>query len=241
MNKYHSVVLAVLSGAVISVTPVAGQATFRPDEVEHRNDCRLAHQVLVHGQPANKRSWAISYSNGCGALGGEALAKVLPEFRSVSAPGGEMETVVKSAASLTDRRIFEAALALAADNAASEVARVQAIRIVYHQLNPATFYAYNHFIADSRATGSFHTPFVVSEAPPVGTPLAADALQRAHDVLKDLEGNGTRRTPLNIAAEHVVGHAEITLLVRRLCGTDRVATAECARRLDEWEEQQESN
>jgi hypothetical protein len=57
---------ALLSAALFAftigaATPVASQG--HGDEqavlVQRRNDCRLARQVLVHGQPASKRDWAL--------------------------------------------------------------------------------------------------------------------------------------------------------------------------------------
>ena len=50
-------------GALVAAGPLAAQAD--PGAVKHRNDCLLAEQVLTHGQPANKRDWALNYIGSC--------------------------------------------------------------------------------------------------------------------------------------------------------------------------------
>jgi len=218
------------------VTPALAQSqgTAQDHSVKHRNDCRLAQQVLMHGRPANRREWAINYSNNCGALGGESLAAILPRYRNVSAPGGEMEDVVQSAAFLIDRRIFDAALLLAADEGGASVARVQAIRIVYHQLNPASYYDYPAFITDSRSPRVEKLPSIVSEAPLTGTPLGDDALERAAQMARGVITRASTSASVRQAGSFLLSDVEDALLRARLCGRG-VSAAECDRRVDEWE------
>jgi hypothetical protein len=117
--------------------------------VNHRNDCRLAHQVLTNGQPAVKRSWALAIVAGCGPLGGEALAHLLREHRFDTEQNPELERIVTSATKLTDRAIYEAAIAVAQDRTAGVVGRVEALRTLYNQLTPGSFAPYESFVTDS--------------------------------------------------------------------------------------------
>lgn len=234
--------VGLLLFAIGSVAPGAAQSrSGEEDEQRHqRNDCRLAHQILVHGQPAQKRDWAIGYASNCGVLGGEALAAAIPLFRAVSATEGEMERLVQSAAFLIDQRIFQSALALAVDKTATPVSRVQAIRIAYHQLNPATFQSYEAFVSDSRETGIVHMPSVGSEAPAVGTPLPDDALERTMSAMSDVVAENTTSQAVRRAATYLLGDAEWKRVRERLCGAG-ISKQECSRRLDEWEAQQDTS
>lgn len=223
-----------------AATPVAAQG--RGDEqawlVQRRNDSRLARQVLVHGQPANRRDWALGQINSCGALGGESLAAAIPRYRTVSAPGGEMEKLVQSAAYLTDGNIFNAALALAADESAAGAARIQAIRIAYHQLNPAVYQSYEAFLTDSWETGIVHVGSITSEAPPQGTPLPGDALERAIRVLQRILATPSAPVPVRQAATYLRDDVEWKQLRLRVCGADAPPAA-CDRLLDEWKAEEE--
>ena len=65
----------ILVGAMATVPPPAmGQ---NADSVQLRNECRLAHQILTKGQPANQRDWALEFIRRCGSLGGEAIAHLI--------------------------------------------------------------------------------------------------------------------------------------------------------------------
>lgn len=237
---------ALLSGALLALTtgaatPVTSQG--HGDEqawlVQHRNDCRLAQQVVVHGRPANKRDWALGQLNSCGALGGQTLAAAIPQYRMVSAPGGEMEKLVQSAAYLTDGNVFNAALVLAADESAAGAARVQAIRIAYHQLNPAIYQSYEAFLTNSLETRIVHSASITSEAPQRGTPLPDDALDRVIRVLHRILATASAPQPVRQAAMYLLDDVQGKQLRLRVCGAD-LSPAECDRRLDEWEAQQDS-
>lgn len=237
--NHNPLAVALLALATGAATPAATQGH---DEeawlVQRRNECRLAQQVLVHGQPANKKDWALGQINSCGALGGESLAAAIPQYRTVSAPGGEMEKLVQSAAYLTDGNIFNAALMLAADERAAGAARVQAIRIAYHQLNPSVYQSYEAFLTNPLETRIVHSGSITSEAPPLGTPLPGDALERAMRVLHRILATPSAPQHVHQAAMYLLDDVEGKQLRLRLCGAE-AAPAECDRRLDEWESQQD--
>jgi hypothetical protein len=55
--------MAALALLILAPLPAASQAD--PGVVQHRNDCRLAEQILTQGQPAGKRSWALEIIGSC--------------------------------------------------------------------------------------------------------------------------------------------------------------------------------
>jgi pimeloyl-ACP methyl ester carboxylesterase len=65
--------LALVSAATI---PPA-EAQLDPVAVRHRNECRLAKQVLTHGKTANRYDWAPRMSTHCGEVGGAGLAALI--------------------------------------------------------------------------------------------------------------------------------------------------------------------
>src|ERR1041384_5383461 len=57
---------AYLLSAIVALTPQLSAAQASPDSVGHRNECRLAEQVLTTGSPAPHREWAEGYIPSCG-------------------------------------------------------------------------------------------------------------------------------------------------------------------------------
>ena len=51
--------------ALLVLTPLPGASQADPGAVHHRNDCRLAEQILTQGQPAGKRDWALEIIGSC--------------------------------------------------------------------------------------------------------------------------------------------------------------------------------
>lgn len=233
------VAVAALFFTTGAVTPIAsqGRGDDQAAQAQHRNDCRLAQQVLVQGQPANKKDWAFGQINSCGTVGGESLAAAIIQYRRVNAPGGEMEKLVQSAAYLTDGKIFGAALALAADEGAAGAARVQAIRIAYHQLNPAVYQSYEAFLNNPLETRVLLIGSITSEAPMKGTPLPGDALEKATHVMTGILMRSSAPRQVRQAATYLLSDVEGKQLRLRVCGAD-ASPAECERRLDEWEAEQ---
>ena len=115
--------------------PIGARAQVNPDSILHRNECRLAAQVLTTGQPANKTGWALDLIPLCGATGGSAVAELVRRHARATAPS-EFEPLVELATQLRDRAVYNAALAVATDTRATEPARIQSIRILAAQLNP---------------------------------------------------------------------------------------------------------
>jgi hypothetical protein len=164
-------------------------------DVHHRNDCRLAHQVLTHGQPEVKREWALSIVSGCGPLGGEAIAHLLREHRSDIERRPELERVVTQATKFRDRAIYEAALEIAVDPSAGEVGRVQALRALYNQLRPGNFAPYESFVTDSLMPFGISTYHVYT-----ATPLPDDAYETIIEEMEALTSSVTTPSPVRRAS-----------------------------------------
>jgi hypothetical protein len=150
-----------------------------------------------------------------------------------------MEKLVQSAAYLTDGNIFNAALVLAGDEGAAGAARVQGIRIAYHQLNPAVYQSYEAFLINPLETNIVHVGSITSEAPPKGTPLPGDALERATRVLHRILATSSAPKPVRQAAMYLLDDVGGKQLRLRVCGAE-MSPAECDRRMDEWEAQQDT-
>lgn len=135
----------VIIASTVAVTPAGGQSGL-PDSVHHRNNCRLAQQVLVHGQPANKRPWALSYFVRCGAAGGAIVSEVLLRHRADASFNPVLDQLVTAATGLVDGGMAATAFQVASDQSAGEAARVQALRVLYGQVAPLSNVSYERMI-----------------------------------------------------------------------------------------------
>jgi hypothetical protein len=236
-NQKHLFLAAAVALASTVAMPPA-EAQLDPEAVRHRNECRLAQQVLTHGQPANRYDWALRMSTRCGEVGGAGLAALIRRHRSETTDTAHFEGIVQTASQFRDQQIFEAALDLVQDGGASPFARVQGARILYHQLFAGTFYRYEDLIFESTIAGGARFPSVSTAHIPVGRPLAPDALDRAADGLAPVSADSSLPRDLRIAVKNVAGDVDLGLLVRRLCGTSDLGDPECNRRMDAWFEEE---
>ena len=131
------------------LTPVAGCASAQanPDSVKHRNDCRLATQVLTHGQPANRRSWAISFVRDC--RDSESKAAILTALAAARQTTDLSPTVgiIMIARDVQDGDFFESIVATAGDRSASTVSRVASFMAFVEIVNPTASADYEKFIS----------------------------------------------------------------------------------------------
>lgn len=189
-------VLGLGGGAEAQAADTAARAKLRAN-------CRLAHQVLTKDQPATKTEWAIQKISSCPELGGEAIAAALERRSEATSRSEVLEQLVLTADQLIDQRIFRAALKIARDPAAGEVARIQALRVAHFQLDPfirfAPFEAYVR--SDEPLRGVFFTP--TSSQATVGRPLAEDARGSALSVLDELQTDPSTPERVRTAAENI--------------------------------------
>lgn len=202
--------ICALVGSLAAVrdTPLVAQATARPDTVQHRNDCRLAVQVLTTGHPANKRYWALAYVQRCGAEGGSALAYALEQNRNNGQPEA-VEEVVMVTSRFHDAAIFRTALDIARDESSTKPARIQALRVLYYQLGRGRVDPYESFLAAE--SGEIYL-ILHHFACGVGEPLPADAAQQALRVAE--------------AIEQREGDADLRAAARKVSGAARWADRE---------------
>lgn len=161
--------------------PLAGQSN--PDSVKHRNDCRLAAQVITHGHPAARRTWALNLLPRCGAAGGQATAAALRGFRSVHTWRSDHEELVMVTSVFHDRAVFDAALDIARDGAAGKAARIQAFRVLYFQLGWGRVDPYESFLVGGATT--MLLPLLDYPAR-TGTPLPGDACERVAAITRPI-------------------------------------------------------
>jgi hypothetical protein len=208
--KIFAICAIIGSLAALYGTPLDAQATSRPDTVQHRNNCRLAVQVLTTGHPANKRYWALAYASTCGPVGGSALAHALEQNRSSATPES-LEEVVMVSSEFHDATIFRTALDIARDQSSTRVARIQALRVLYYQLGRGRVDPYESFLVAER--GEIY-PIRHDYPCGVGEPLPTDAAQQAlrtAEAIEQHEGDADLRA----AARKVSGAARSSNLAPR--------------------------
>lgn len=187
--------------SLIAPQNLAGQE--RPDSVQARNDCRLAHQVLVHGQPANKRDWALTVVDDCGPEGADAIAHVLRTQRIATTRSAGLDQLANAASMIVDAEVFRAALEVAADETAGEAARVHAIGIVNTQITRSVL-PYEALVTDPR-TGRLFVGDVTTWQPLAVRELPADARAAAVATLSRLMTE-SQSPVIRLAAEQVFYH-----------------------------------
>jgi hypothetical protein len=112
--------------------PLAAQA--EPDDVQHRNDCRLAAQVIRTSQPAPHTEWAYSYILRCGQ---EGAAVVAEQWRGQSSFDEQvLWRLMIAAGRLRTRAVYEAVREAAADQSASREVRIYALAMLYNYARP---------------------------------------------------------------------------------------------------------
>jgi hypothetical protein len=129
-------------GAVL--VPLSVNAQANPDSIEHRNDCRLAVQVVTTGRPAVKTDWAIRQMRTCPEAATE-LATALRAARTRHDTVA-LNRLTEPADWLRDGSIFSAAMDVLRDRTASPVARVYATRVLMWAYVPGEEIRYGHLV-----------------------------------------------------------------------------------------------
>lgn len=120
------------------ITPAVGAAQDRsvdPAEIRHRNDCRLAAQVLTHGQPAKKRSWAMNLISSCPEHAGPALATL---WREATEDTLALQALFWRSYYVRDHRIYEAASQVLRDEGNPPLVRLTAMGVLASYYDPHT-------------------------------------------------------------------------------------------------------
>lgn len=126
-----------------------------PVDVKHRNDCRLAAQVIATGTVEPKSDWALSMISSCGAEGGRALAAAVRQSSS-SSDTTWLNRLTQRALYLHDGQLYRAALEVAGATHASVPARIFAFRTLVNHVEPTTWFHAIDDMAPERFQGIWH-------------------------------------------------------------------------------------
>lgn len=130
----HRRVLWVFPALALAAFPVSAQSGGEnPAMIKHRNDCRLAAQVLTTRTPRTKLVWAREYIQHCEEEGPAAIAQ---DWRLVSADTSEVLHLMRASTAINDRRIYEQARIVALDRSRADVVRVGAMHVLDKYANP---------------------------------------------------------------------------------------------------------
>jgi hypothetical protein len=223
-------------GLCVAASPAAAiaQAELVPwtgyVDVRHRNDCRLAQQVLTLGQPAGKREWALDTIPACGPMGAEAVSR---QLLAAAAAGdtAALRVAVRLSSGFVHPDLFEAGAQLAERARFGPVVRVHGLRVLFMQIQPTFWVGFDEITQPpfgddfARAVGrSTNQPSVQAGA------LPNDAGQRAASIgLAIIRDSGNARELRN-AAYYVAVIGRELHRERLLCaGTDD--EEECSRLL----------
>ena len=163
--------------AAQALVPVAARAQDRganPLTVKHRNDCRLAAQVLTTGQPQTKRDWARGYIANCE---NEGVPAIVQEWRNVPSDTAAVVQLMRASRAIRDIRIYEQARAVAVDRSRADVVRVGAMHVLDSYVDPHhAGWFMNRPPADGQVKRVYpanayamHAPFTNGPAPVVGS------------------------------------------------------------------------
>lgn len=197
----------------------------RADSVKHRNDCRLAEQVLVHGQPANRRNWALSTFVICTEAGRIAVQMLQ---QAVADSPAQLDEIVSAVSSLRDPDLALAAADLATDPSASTTVRVQALRILYSQAVPGFAIPYagiisSQVIVDSSASSvtseTWPPDQFVTHIPVFGAQLPRTVVEAISARLEALMNDSRAPRDVRVAAERAEGAMSALLVVMTTCPT----------------------
>lgn len=134
MNILQKLTIVVLLGSAVFLPSRVGAQ--QADSMHHRNNCRLARQVLSLGQPANRKTWALRYIPACPDEAVEILGQAITRHRGAHTGNTDLGVIVGALNPLVDRRIGFAAATLAGDAGAGTGARLEAVRLLYWQIRP---------------------------------------------------------------------------------------------------------
>jgi hypothetical protein len=119
---------------ICSALPLRGQGNETSAAVQHRNDCRLAAQVLRTGEPHTKRDWALGYASSCAGEGPAVLAE---QWRGFSDPSRVAE-LVRASGRIRDARLYGALTETAADRSRPTAVRVGAMVVLAKYVDPTS-------------------------------------------------------------------------------------------------------
>ena len=185
MKRARAVAFAAGLVGVAACAPATMTAQANPDSIHHRNDCRRAEQVLSTGHPAPHEEWALGVVWNCRDAG-PALAAALTAART-SADTAYLHALTAPFIQLRDGHVFEAALSVAGDRAASQPARVAAIRTLMYAVRPGG-YVDPAALPNPSTVNCFGMPSPHSEVLN-GAPLPSDYLAQVRALMWQIQND----------------------------------------------------
>ena len=113
--------------------PLRAQNIEVPDSVRHRDNCRLAGQVLQTGHPQPKYKWARDYIILCQVEGPAILAA---EWEVVSADTTRVNRLQRESARFRDVRLYQELRETALDRSRPELVRTGAMLVLMKYVDP---------------------------------------------------------------------------------------------------------
>jgi hypothetical protein len=194
--------ILLLFGALAAQVPSAARAQVDPDSIKHRNDCRLAEQVIRTGHPNPHFRWAVGMARRCASVGG-ALADALRAART-SSDTAYLQALTSPVIELRDGGVLSAAMEIAQDETASDAARVYSFRVLMWALAPGAGISY----ADITDQVPGRRKMCVPHGTPIhlsvtwgSTPLPSDYEARIHDIGRAVLTDSSVAAPVRSAAE----------------------------------------
>lgn len=191
MNVRPLLLIGTLAGSValVSVAPVPLAAQVDMDSLRAAHTCDRALRIVALGHPEKKEAWAWSTFPGCGPAASGAARDAWLVQRTVS-DTLQLSEVFGRLWSFRDALLFDAAINIAGDPSAAAPSRVFSVMTLLVQLFDTPSVEYGHFSTTSQfdvcRIGS-----VYGRQIQVGTPLAADARQRARSLAQSLAADAS--------------------------------------------------
>jgi hypothetical protein len=178
--------LGMVASPAVAQEPEYRQKRERED-VQLRNDCGLAMQVLTHGQPANKREWALWRISGCDDSGPPVLARM---WREVAADSASVDEAIYRSVRLRDRRVYDVVSAIARDRFVPALKRAAALHLLGRWAQEGLSLHFEQFFAPGfesvEKNGVIHSGISddtrFEGAEPLPATLKADVQRLARDV-----------------------------------------------------------
>lgn len=183
MKGLTPTIIAIMAAAsaVVPVTLQAQSGGADPLAVKHRNDCRLAAQVLLTGEPSTKGDWARGYISGCAAEGPPAIVR---EWGTVPEDTVTVLQLMRASTRIRDARIYEQARIVAADRSRPDVVRVGAMHVLDNYVDPSHAGWFSAVPPTGGAPSRVYPPTAVSGHPvytigpvPITTPVDVPVLR----------------------------------------------------------------
>lgn len=182
--------------ALAACAPATMTAQANPDSVHHRNDCRLAEQVLSTGHPAPREEWALGVIWNCRDAGPTLAATLVAAKASMDT--AYLNALTAPFIQFRDGHVFAAAFSLVGDRSASVPARVAAIRVLMYAVRPGG-YVDPAALPNPRTVNCFGMPSPHSEVLN-GAALPSDYLDRVRTLMSRMERDQTEPEGLRHAA-----------------------------------------